>query len=81
MRKTGQRDRLPGALKMMILRIVRRKPSHDYALVQHIKRTSHDLLQIEEGSLYQALEWLLKEGWSRLSGASLLQTAAFGFTD
>src|SRR5438094_10599095 len=37
-------------------------PSHGYALVQHIKRTSHDLLQIEEGSLYPALQRLLKEG-------------------
>lgn len=45
---------------MMILRILRRQPLHGYALVQHIKRTSHDLLQIEEGSLYPALQRLLK---------------------
>jgi DNA-binding PadR family transcriptional regulator len=81
MKKTEQRDLFPGALEMMILRILRRKPSHGYALVQHIKRTSHDLLQIEEGSLYPALQRLLRRSWSRLSGASLVQTAAFGFTD
>ena len=34
---------------------------HGYALVQHIKRTSKDLLQIEEGSLYPALQRLLKD--------------------
>jgi PadR family transcriptional regulator PadR len=34
---------------------------HGYALVLHIKRTSKDLLQIEEGSLYPALQRLLKE--------------------
>ena len=34
---------------------------HGYALVQHIKRTSKDVLQIEEGSLYPALQRLLKE--------------------
>src|SRR6201982_3129876 len=46
---------------MIILRTSRRQPSHGYALVQHIKRTSDDLLQIEEGSLYPALQRLLKE--------------------
>jgi PadR family transcriptional regulator, regulatory protein PadR len=55
-KKTVQRDLLPGALEMMILRILRRQPLHGYALVQHIKRTSHDLLQIEEGSLYPAMQ-------------------------
>src|SRR6202165_594062 len=61
MRKTVRRDLFPGAMKMMILQTLRRQPSHAYALVQHIKRTSHDLLQIEEGSLYPALQRLLKE--------------------
>jgi PadR family transcriptional regulator PadR len=60
--KTVKRDLFPGALEMMILQTLRRRPSHGYALVQHIKQTSHDLLQIEEGSLYPALQRLLKEG-------------------
>ena len=55
------RDLFPGALEMMILESLRRQPAHGYALVQHIKRTSNDLLQIEEGSLYPALQRLLKE--------------------
>jgi transcriptional regulator len=46
---------------MMILRIPKRRPLHGYALVQQIKRTSSELFQIEEGSLYPALERLLKE--------------------
>jgi PadR family transcriptional regulator PadR len=45
----------------MILRILKRQPLHGYALVQQIKRTSNELLQIEEGSLYPALQRLLKE--------------------
>jgi transcriptional regulator len=61
MKKTEQRDLFPGALEMMILRTLKRQPLHGYALVQHIKRTSDDLLQIEEGSLYPALQRLLKE--------------------
>ena len=47
---------------MMILRMLKRQPLHGYALVQHIKQTSNELLQIEEGSLYPALQRLLKEG-------------------
>jgi PadR family transcriptional regulator, regulatory protein PadR len=53
---------LPGALEMMVLRTLQRQPLHGYALVQHIKRTSNDLLQIEEGSLYPALQRMLKDG-------------------
>ena len=56
------RDLFPGALEMMILRTLKRQPLHGYALVQRIKRDSDDLLQIEEGSLYPALQRLLKEG-------------------
>jgi len=56
------RDLFPGALEMMILQILRRQPSHGYALVQHIRRASNDLLQVEEGSLYPALQRMLKAG-------------------
>lgn len=54
------RDLFPGALEMMILESLRRQPSHGYALVQHIQQRSHNLLQVEEGSLYPALQRLLK---------------------
>jgi PadR family transcriptional regulator, regulatory protein PadR len=54
------RDLFPGALEMMILQTLKRQPLHGYALAQHIKRTSNDLLQVEEGSLYPALQRLLK---------------------
>ena len=60
MKEREQRDLFPGALEMMILRTLKRQPLHGYALAQHIKRTSDDLLQIEEGSLYPALQRLLK---------------------
>jgi PadR family transcriptional regulator, regulatory protein PadR len=61
MKKTEQRDLFPGALEMMVLRMLKRQPMHGYALVQQIKRTSQDVLEIEEGSLYPALQRLLKE--------------------
>src|SRR3981081_1050115 len=60
MRKPEQRDLFPGALEMMILRTLKRQPLHGYALAKHIKPVSNDLLQIEEGSLYPALQRLLK---------------------
>lgn len=63
MKKPERRDLFPGALEMMILQTLKRHPLHGYALAQHIKRTSDDLLQIEEGSLYPALQRMLKDGW------------------
>lgn len=60
---TDQRDLFPGALEMMILQTLKRKPLHGYALAQHIKHTSDDLLQVEEGSLYPALQRMLKASW------------------
>jgi transcriptional regulator len=61
MKTREQQDLFPGALEMMILRTLKRQQLHGYALAQHIKRTSNDLLQIEEGSLYPALQRLLKD--------------------
>lgn len=61
-RRPEERDLFPGALEMMVLRTLQRQPLHGYALAQHIKRMSNDLLQIEEGSLYPALQRLLKSG-------------------
>ena len=59
--QTETLDLFPGALEMMILRSLRRQPMHGYALVQHIKQRSNDILQVEEGSLYPALQRMLKE--------------------
>lgn len=58
-----RRELFPGALEMMILRTLKRQPMHGYALAQQIRLTSEELLQIEEGSLYPALQRLLKDGW------------------
>ena len=60
----GNNDRslFPGALEMMILQSLRRAPMHGYALAQLIKSTSEDLLEIEEGSLYPALQRLQIQG-------------------
>jgi PadR family transcriptional regulator len=61
--ETSDRSLFPGALEMMVLQTLRREPLHGYALAQVIKRNSDDLLQVEEGSLYPALQRMLKAGW------------------
>lgn len=53
----------PGALEMMILQTLRRGPMHGYALGQSIRRASDELVHVEEGSLYPALQRMLKSGW------------------
>jgi PadR family transcriptional regulator PadR len=60
-KSSDQRDLFRGALEMMVLQSLRRQPMHGYALVQHIKQRSNDLLQVEEGSLYPALQRMLKD--------------------
>lgn len=62
----ARRDRenlFPGALEMMVLQTLRSRPLHGYALAQAIKRTSDDLVHVDEGSLYPALQRMLKAGW------------------
>lgn len=59
---SDRRDLFPGALELMILQSLKLRPMHGYALVKHIKQVSDNLLQVEEGSLYPALQRLLREG-------------------
>ncbi|HUA58197.1 MAG TPA: PadR family transcriptional regulator [Verrucomicrobiae bacterium] len=54
----------PGTLYMLILRTVARLgPMHGYGIAQFIQQTSGDVLQVEEGSLYPALQRMLIKGW------------------
>ena len=48
---------------MMILQTLRLGPLHGYALAQAIRRQSDDLVHVEDGSLYPALQRMLKAGW------------------
>jgi PadR family transcriptional regulator PadR len=63
MNEDERRGLFPGALEMMVLQTLRRGPLHGYAIAQHIHQTSGDLLEVEEGTLYPALQRLLKEAW------------------
>ena len=54
---------LPGTLFMLILRTLTRGPMHGYAIARRIKESSSDVLTVEEGSLYPALNRMLVKGW------------------
>jgi len=60
-RGNEQRDLLPGTLEMLILQTLRGGALHGYAIAQHIRQTSDEVLQVDEGSLYPALQRLLRE--------------------
>lgn len=81
MKSSESRDLFPGALEMMILQTLKRVPMHGYALARHIKETSDQLLEIEEGSLYPALQRDAQRGMGRGRMGPVLPTAAFEFTD
>jgi DNA-binding PadR family transcriptional regulator len=57
------RDLFFGALELMTFKSPSWKPMHGYALAQRLKEISEDLLPIEQGSLYPALQRILKAGW------------------
>jgi PadR family transcriptional regulator len=55
----------PGTLVMLVLRVLQTGPLHGYAIAQRIHQITSDVLQIEEGSLYPALQRILLKGWAR----------------
>ena len=52
-----------GALVMLILRVLRSGSLHGYAIAQRIRALSSEVLAVEEGSLYPALQKILLKGW------------------
>src|ERR1700730_15846692 len=62
---------VPGTLEMLILRTLVGGAMHGYGIAQRIRNISDDVLEVEEGSLYPALQRLLRKGWV---------TAAWGIT-
>jgi PadR family transcriptional regulator, regulatory protein PadR len=58
-----KRDLLPGTLEMLTLKTLSVQPMHGYGIAQHIQRLSRDVLHVEEGSLYPALQRIRQKGW------------------
>src|SRR5215831_6971273 len=62
---------LPGTLDLLILKALAGERMHGYGIAQHLKRSSDDVLQVGESSLYPALQRLLMRGWVKAAwGAS-----------
>lgn len=59
----AKQDLLPGTLEMLILRTLTRGVMHGYGIAETIQRLSRDVLQVEEGSLYPALQRLQIQGF------------------
>jgi transcriptional regulator len=62
-RESDRAELLKGTLDMLILQTLTIQPMHGYAIAQHIERLSQDVLSVEQGSLYPALDRLQKQGW------------------
>lgn len=62
--KDALRDEIPpGTLYLLILRTLNRGENHGYGIAESIWQTSEEVLQVEEGSLYPALQRMLLKGW------------------
>jgi len=55
----------PGTLVMLVLRVLNSGSLHGYAIAQRIHTLTNDVLQVEEGSLYPALQRILLKGWAK----------------
>jgi PadR family transcriptional regulator, regulatory protein PadR len=60
---SDETDVLQGTLDLLILRTIALEPMHGWAIAQRIKQLSDDILQVQQGSLYPALQRLEKQGW------------------
>ena len=61
-KRTDRQDVLPGTLDMLILKSLTRGVMHGYGIAEHIRQLSDEVLHVEEGSLYPALQRLQVQG-------------------
>jgi transcriptional regulator len=65
MRRSDKRELLPGMLDMLVLKTLSTQPLHGYGIAQQLQRLSQDVIRVEEGSLYPALQRMRQKGWLR----------------
>jgi len=62
-KKPEGNEMLKGTLDMMVLRTLMSGDAHGHTIAKVIERTSEDVLEVEQGSLYPALHRLEDRGW------------------
>jgi len=63
-KSSSRRELVPGTLDMLVLHTLTLGSLHGYAIAQHIEKLSEEVLRVEQGSLYPALERLQQNGWA-----------------
>ena len=63
MTSPNRRDLLPGTLDMLVLKTLTVQPMHGYGIAQELQRRSREVIRVEEGSLYPALQRMRQKGW------------------
>ena len=61
----GTQDLPRGTLDLMILKVLSLEPMHGWGIIKRIQQLSQDVFQVNQGSLYPALQRLQKKGWIR----------------
>lgn len=65
-RQGGQRSEvLQGTLEMLTLKLLTAEPLHGWGLSLKLRQISHDVFDVNQGSLYPALQRMLRRGWIR----------------
>jgi PadR family transcriptional regulator PadR len=59
----AKRELLPGMLEMLVLKTLSVQSMHGYGIAQHLHRLSQEVIRVEEGSLYPALQRMRQKGW------------------
>jgi PadR family transcriptional regulator PadR len=59
----GSKPLLPGTLDLLLLKALSLEPMHGFGIAQRLRQISGDVFQVEEGTLYPALQKLLARGW------------------
>jgi transcriptional regulator len=58
-----KRDLLPGLLDMLVLKTLTVQSMHGYGIAQQLQRLTDDVIKVEDGSLYPALQRMRQKGW------------------
>jgi PadR family transcriptional regulator, regulatory protein PadR len=58
-------DLLPGTLELLVLKALSLEPMHGWGIGQRIDQLSRDVFNVQQGSLYPALQRMLRKGWIR----------------